>query len=694
MFEKEIKFIGDFSFNQVRSLGNTFTLDKIIATGIHPAIVQYISAELEYMIYSDRQKLLQQSYFDYTGKEISDHFQKISSEIKKQKKISIDDSKKLIFQAVSFNINYLVRPRWSLTKLIFNEQPVISAEEMKMMLNYLYYYEYFKKVLTGYISKRNLMQISSTEFEIILDKIDNELINSNQRQLVTNSFISIGDFFNIGGVDKNLLPLTSVEIFCKEKNLLNLLVRLRKVIPNDVKRRFDRVEIERILFTSDAQFKQEDSSMFETEIKTDEMINKIDAEDVKSEQEKDNTLEKDEMQKSDLETFLSPEEEEALLSLYSEESKNSEVVLNKPKSQTEEKIVVEEEKEIVSFTDTDSEDDDNIEVNIPESESYLAEESLSYNESIEPINSVPPLEDILNTDKELDELVEAITETKSSNDIESEDTIKNEIEELEETEISDSEIEADQTNTSIEKEIVQEMIEDMYSEKISDTSEIDEIEDVEIKFNKVDEDIKSEVVENKIESLENDLLNIFEGLDNLDLTLPQKGKMFEETSEFENSEIDFEKSNLNETQAEQNENFDDYLNSMDEVVFSEKVPENFEEKAQIKNDYAEVEQKIEEKTNVLSVQEKNEKTVVHPRNVRPKDLFSYLRKKEIKKIVSYIFANDEEDFTNTVERVMDCHSYKEASEILKAVFTSYKISPYSKEAITFTNAVSNYFRQA
>ncbi len=58
MFEKEIKFIGDFSFNQVRSLGNTFTLDKIIATGIHPAIVQYISAELEYMIYSDRQKLL------------------------------------------------------------------------------------------------------------------------------------------------------------------------------------------------------------------------------------------------------------------------------------------------------------------------------------------------------------------------------------------------------------------------------------------------------------------------------------------------------------------------------------------------------------------------------------------------------------------------------------------------------------
>ncbi|MGB5288552.1 MAG: hypothetical protein WBN42_08660, partial [Ignavibacteriaceae bacterium] len=187
MFEKEIKFIGDFCFNKVRNLGNVFTLDKIIATEIHPAIVQYISAELDYMIYSDRRKLLQQSYFDYTGKEISDHFKRISSEIKRNKKISLDDSKKLIFQAVSFNINYLVRPKWSLTKLIFNDQPVISVEEMKMMLNYLFYYDYFKYVLIGYITKRNLVQISSTEFDLILDKIDRELLNSNQEQLIEKS---------------------------------------------------------------------------------------------------------------------------------------------------------------------------------------------------------------------------------------------------------------------------------------------------------------------------------------------------------------------------------------------------------------------------------------------------------------------------------------------------------------------------
>ena len=320
MFEKEIKFIGDFCFNQVKSLGSNFTLDKIISVGVHPAVVQYISAELEFMIYSDRRKLLQQSYFDYAGKEISDHFQKISGEIKKHKKISLEDSKKLIFQAVSFNINYLVRPRWSLIKLIFNDQPVISVEEMKMMLNYLYYYEYFKKVLNGYISKRNLVQISSTEFDILLNKIDNELINSNQHQVISNSFTSMGDFFNVGGVDKNRLPLAAVEIFCKEKNLVDLILKLRKVIPNEVKRRYDKIEIERILFSPDIIQKTDEEADIETETTTEQMIEALDADESSIGVDESDENKTDELDKSDIETFLSPEEEEALLSLYSEES--------------------------------------------------------------------------------------------------------------------------------------------------------------------------------------------------------------------------------------------------------------------------------------------------------------------------------------------------------------------------------------
>ncbi len=141
---------------------------------------------------------------------------------------------------------------------------------------------------------------------------------------------------------------------------------------------------------------------------------------------------------------------------------------------------------------------------------------------------------------------------------------------------------------------------------------------------------------------------------------------------------------------------DDYLKSIDEIVSPER-----NEKAVVDEIKNIVKEEIPEPPIPVEVEEKvvvekniPEEKPKFSRVVRQKDLFSYLKRKELKKIVTLIFANDEEDFTNTLERLMDCHSYKEASEILKAVFTSYKISPYSKEAITFTNAVSNYFRQA
>jgi hypothetical protein len=76
-----------------------------------------------------------------------------------------------------------------------------------------------------------------------------------------------------------------------------------------------------------------------------------------------------------------------------------------------------------------------------------------------------------------------------------------------------------------------------------------------------------------------------------------------------------------------------------------------------------------------------------------KDLISFLSSKEIDRITGAIFNDDGEDFTNTMERIAECRNYEEASEILKALFSSYKIDPYLKEAVSLTNAVSDYFSQ-
>ncbi len=65
----------------------------------------------------------------------------------------------------------------------------------------------------------------------------------------------------------------------------------------------------------------------------------------------------------------------------------------------------------------------------------------------------------------------------------------------------------------------------------------------------------------------------------------------------------------------------------------------------------------------------------------------------MEKIVTNVFNEDEEDFVNTMEKISESANYDEATEILKAVFFSYKVSPYSRDAVTLTNAVSNFFNQ-
>ena len=635
MFEKEIKFIGDFCLNQVKNLGSVFTFEKVTSTNLHPAIVCYISAELDFMIYADRRKLLQQSYFDYSGKEISDHFRKISGEIKRNKKISSDDLKKLILQAVSFNANYLVRPRWSLTKLIFNEQPIISVEELQMMMNYLYYYEYFRKVLSAYLSKRELVQISLTEFDLILNKIDRELFSSNQEQLVENALISMGDFFNIGGVDKNLVSTTAIEIFLKEKNMLELVFRLRKEVPEGLKKRYDKSELKRILYSTSIEEKREEITVTDSDFVIEGQEN------IKDEEEKPDLEEladkfADNLNKTDIDSFLIPEEEETLLSLYDEELK-------------------EFSKEIgITETKIDDTVRKKFEQEVDESAS-LTSEDLSLTES-----------------EEFESLINKISEPDKSD-------IPDQIE-----------IESQLVISGIEKEIVREMIRDFVGEEKDDkvTDEIIEIEQEEIKQTIPDTELVG------IESLENELLNIFEDVDKFNSGSTAEEITIEEVKEIPVEAVEEVKDLFSPYLKE--DGIDEYIKSIDEIMFSsgKKKTEVEEIKTEVTEIIPEAPKPVEMVEKIVTEKRVPEEKQKITRLVRQKDLFSYLKRKEMKKIVSFIFANDEEDFTNTAERIMDCHSYKEASEILKAVFTSYKISPYSKEAITFTNAVSNYFRQA
>ena len=248
MFEKEIKFIVDFSSNKVKNLGSFFSFEKLLTTDMHPAILHYISAEIDFLIFEDRKKLIQNSVFDYSGPEIAKYFNLIGEEVKKTRKISVEDVKKLITQAVSFNVNFVAHPKWSLSKLIFNDSDLKPIEEIKLSLNYVYFYEYLKNILLSYLNKKKSVSLSLIEFEVLLNKIDKELFAAQPSKLIDNALYSITDFINIGN-SSNKIPVQSVEVFFKERNLIEYLFKLRRAFPIDFKQILSVEEMRSVIYS-------------------------------------------------------------------------------------------------------------------------------------------------------------------------------------------------------------------------------------------------------------------------------------------------------------------------------------------------------------------------------------------------------------------------------------------------------------
>lgn len=233
MFEREIKFIYDFNLNKLNKYGSFFSFEQLRDSEIHPAIIQYVSAELDYLIFEDRQKLVKDSIFDYSGEKVSKYFALINEELKKSKRLSSDYIAKIILHSISFNVNFLVRPKWALTKFIYEEESHRTSAEIKQILNYLHFYKYLKKIIITYINDKKIISLNSAEFVALLNKIDNLTIQADYAGIMSVTLKSMAEFFNIGGGQKTKIPFNAIQIFLEDKGLDVLQQKLRKAYPDE-----------------------------------------------------------------------------------------------------------------------------------------------------------------------------------------------------------------------------------------------------------------------------------------------------------------------------------------------------------------------------------------------------------------------------------------------------------------------------
>ena len=219
MFESEIKKITTAFTSELNDLGQFVLFEDLTSRNLPPAILRYISAEIDYLIYEDRVKLLKNSVFDYSGEKIAYYFAEIANEIKKSKRFSREFIFKLVAHAVTFNVHFLARPNWTLTRFIFEDRENKTPSEIKQLLNYVYYYPYLSKVLYSYFTKKKFATVRIHDFEELLRKIDEITRQESEEKLIGKALDSLTDFYSRFASPDAPVPIKSVKLFAKEKNL-------------------------------------------------------------------------------------------------------------------------------------------------------------------------------------------------------------------------------------------------------------------------------------------------------------------------------------------------------------------------------------------------------------------------------------------------------------------------------------------
>ncbi len=511
MFEREVKFIYDFNSNKVKKLGASATYTELLPLGIHPAILRYISAEIEFRVFEDRQTLLKHSMFDYSGTEISKHFKKITDVVKSEKRFSTDFLSKVILHATSFNLNYLIRPNWSLKKLIFDTSESASAAEINQILNYAFYYKHIIKVIRSYFERKKLITLDKEEFNELLLKIDQVSFESYGSDIIDYAMKSMSSFFNIGSMNQKNIPIQAIVVFLQEKKLTSHLEILQNRLGDENKSKVDVNDLRKILLN--VPFER--TEYFDVPPKT-EKVKIVEEKPVEQKKEKENL---------DL-THEKPVEESK-----AEIDKTDEVEIKLRANKEKEVAEIEKEEEPVIEKDNSSEVTSEKETE----EDYLIEQHEPSPEIILSPEDTEEHEFDVNLEKEqtkelIDEFVEDETELEDQSDYE---------------ELIESEEESDYINDEVK-------IEDKLEEEPTieePHEEIDELifeDEVEYELTPAVEDDYShpEIADENIpdeESKEDLIENAEETESDIDLEDTEELKEIEETSVVEDEQNEEEK---------------------------------------------------------------------------------------------------------------------------------------------------------
>jgi hypothetical protein len=300
MLKEQVFKIYDDNLSKLKTEGESVSYKQLLDSDIHPALKNYVSAELKLLFYKDKSIISKKSVFNYSSPKVEFYFNQIFDELVRFTLLSKEELNNLLLQSISFNLSHLIKPNWSLKKLIFNEKKSINSSDFFYLLDYAFFYPHQKQIISKYFKKRNSISINLDEFEHTLDKIDQQIFDNYKKDIVKYFFNTAIDFLDLA--TSNSLPIDIILNFLSDKSLEDVLHKTKEYASAVKQNSFSYDEFEKIIFKNsensvsenvDEVIQDSEKSDYQKTLdsnsSSDDFINKVD---LSSTTEADSKLEK------------------------------------------------------------------------------------------------------------------------------------------------------------------------------------------------------------------------------------------------------------------------------------------------------------------------------------------------------------------------------------------------------------------
>ncbi len=122
--------------------------------------------------------------------------------------------------AVHFVANYLCRPQWTLVNFLFDRTPRMSVASLSQGLAYVADYRYLGELLVRSLQRREQHEIGREEFQILLGRIDEEVVRLHSARELAALTRPLFTFFQTpGNHPGGAIPVEALLVFFDDKRL-------------------------------------------------------------------------------------------------------------------------------------------------------------------------------------------------------------------------------------------------------------------------------------------------------------------------------------------------------------------------------------------------------------------------------------------------------------------------------------------